>query len=427
MKQVSKIFFCVLLAGVANRSIGQTNTSPYSVIGIGDIETGSLDRSAGMANTGVSLSSFRFMYHSNPASYVKLQDKFFAFEMTGRFKAVNYVGKPIASTTGTSTDLQVAKLAVAAKVKPWWGASIGLLPYSASNYSFLTTKGVVGDLQYNMGAYYKGSGGLNKAYFANSFQLNKNLAVGVEAGYIFGSMQQVETLDASELTGSTISTTSDRYMRNALFKGGLQYNGKISDKLKVALGATASNKTRLNTTNYVTVVNGSSTVVSDKDLGDASFYLPVSYTVGGSINYNRKFTVAADYQRQNWNDLNYTGLSYRLVNSDRYSIGFEYSAQQSLPGYNNTPSGLFFEKYFLQAGFFYGNSYLRMYNEQLQNFGGTIGLGMNSKKSNLSYQLSVELGSYGTTKSNLIKQNYSTVNFTVMYRDFWFTKMKKYD
>lgn len=427
MKQASKIFLCVLLAGVAGRSAGQTNTSPYSVLGIGDIETGSLDRSAGMANSGVSLSSFRFMYHANPASYVKLQDKFFAFEMTGRFKAVNYSGKPIASTTGTSTDLQVAKLAVAAKVKPWWGSSIGLLPYSSSNYSFLTTKGVVGDLQYNMPAYYKGSGGLNKVYFANAFQLNKNLAAGIEAAYIFGSMQQVETLDASELTGSAIATTSDRYMRNGLFKAGLQYNGKLTEKWKLALGATASNKTRLNTTNYVSVVSGSSTVVTDKNLGDGSFYLPVSYAVGGSLSYNRKLTIAADYQRQNWNDLNYTGLSYRLVNSDRYSLGFEYSAQQSLPGYNNTPSGYFFEKYFLQAGLFYGNSYLRMYNQQLKNYGGTLGFGVNSKKSNLSYQLSVELGSFGTTKNNLIKQNYSTVNFTVMYRDFWFTKVKKYD
>jgi hypothetical protein len=380
-----------------------------------------------MANTGVSLSSFRFMYHANPASYVKLQDKFFAFEMTGRLKAVNYVGKPIASTTGTSTDLQIAKLAVAAKVKPWWGASIGLLPYSSSNYSFFTTKGVVGDLQYNMDAYYKGSGGLHKAYFANAFQVTKNLSAGIEAGYIFGSMQQVETLDASDLTGSTISTTSDRYLRNGVFKGGLQYEGKLADKWKLSLGATASNKTRLTSTNYVTVVNGSSTVVSDKNLGSSTFYLPVSYAVGGSINYNRKFTIAADYQRQNWNDLNYTGLSYRLVNSDRYSVGFEYSAQQSIPAYNNAPSGLFYEKFFLQAGLFYGNSYLRMYNEQLKNYGGTLGLGINSKKSNLSYQLSVELGSFGTTKNNLIKQNYSMLNFTVMYRDFWFTKMKKYD
>lgn len=425
MKQVSKIVLCILITGRISGLMAQTNTSPYSVIGIGDLETGNLDRSAGMANAGLSLSSARFMYHANPASYVKLQDKFFAFEMTGRFKAVNYVGNPISSTTGTSTDLQVAKLAVAAKVKPWWGASVGLLPYSSSNYSFLTTKGVTGDLQYNMDAYYKGSGGLHKAYFANAFQVTKNLSAGIEAAYIFGSMQQVETLDATSLTGSAIATTSDTYMRNGLFKAGLQYNGKLSEKWKLALGATASNKTKLNTTNYVTVVNGSSTVVSNKDLGDGYFYLPVSYGIGGSLNYNRRFTFAVDYQKQNWSDLHYSGLSYHLVNSDRYSVGFEYSAQQSVPAYNN--NNIFFERYFLQAGLFYGTSYLQMYNEHLKNYGGTLGLGINSKRSNLSYQLSVELGVNGTTRKNLIKQNYSMVNFTVMYRDFWFTKMKKYD
>lgn len=425
MKQVSKIILCILITGRVSSLMAQTNTSPYSVIGIGDLETGNLDRSAGMANSGVSLSSSRFMYHANPASYVKLQNKFFAFEMTARFKAVNYVGTPISTTTGTSTDLQVAKLALAAKVKPWWGASVGLLPYSSSNYSFLTTKGVTGDLQYNMDAYYKGSGGLHKAYFANAFQVTKNLSAGIEAAYIFGSMQQVETLDASSLTGSTIATTSDTYMRNGVFKAGLQYNGKLSKKWDLALGATASNKTRLNTTNYVSVVNGSTTVVSDKDLGDGNFYLPVSYAVGGSLNYNRRFTFAVDYQKQNWSTLNYTGLSYHLVNSDRYSVGFEYAAQQVVPTYSN--NSVLFEKYFLQAGLFYGNSYLQMYNEHLKNYGGTLGLGINTKRSGLSYQLSVELGVNGTTRKNLIKQNYSMVNFTVMYRDFWYTKVKKYD
>ncbi|BAV09895.1 outer membrane protein [Filimonas lacunae] len=408
------------MAGQYTGVLAQNNTSPYSILGIGDLETGNLDRSAGMANTGISLSSGRFMYHANPASYAKLDDHFFAVEMTGRFKAVNYVSNTLTNSPGNSTDLQVAKLALAIKVKKWWGSSIGILPYSSSNYSLLGSKGVVNEPEYNMDAYYKGSGGLHKAYFANAFQITKNLSAGIEASYIFGSKQQVETLDASIITGSTIQTTSDQYMRNGMFKYGLQYNGKINDKWKLALGATASNKTYLKSTTYVSVVNGATTTTTDQITQKSHFDLPVSYGFGASLNYNRKLTIAADYQAQNWSDLKYRGLSYQLVNSDRYSVGIEYSSLKQV--FTNA----FYEKYYLQAGLFYGNSYLQMYSQQMKNYGATLGIGLNTK-GYLSYQISAELGVNGTTKQNLIKQNYSMVNFTVMYRDFWFTKVKKYN
>lgn len=424
MKQVSKIFLSILFAGGFSGVMAQNNNSPTSIIGIGDLENGYMDRSSGMANAGVSLSSGRFMYHANPASYSRLDDHFFAIEMTGRFKAVSYSGTPITTSTGSSTDLQVAKLAMAVKVKKWWGVSLGLLPYSTSNYSLYTTKGVTGDLEYNMPAYYQGSGGLHKVYFANAVNISKKLSVGLEASYIWGSMQQEETLDASSLTGTTITTTAQDYYHGALFKVGAQYNTQLTKKWKLNLGAAASNKTRLSKGTFITVLNGTTSVVTDdRTANDQSFYIPVNYTAGGSLVYNNKLTIAYDYNRQNWQDLGYSGLSYHLVNADRHSAGVEYSSKRPL--YSNT-NDYMYEKYFLQAGLFYSHSYLQMYNQHLKNYGVTIGAGLNTK-SPLSYQVSMELGINGTTSNNLVKQNYTMVNFTVMYRDFWFTKVKKYN
>ena len=416
MKYVSKILLGLLLAKTATVT-AQNNNSPYSILGIGDLETSTFDRSAGMGGAGLSLSSGKYMFHGNPASYSKLDDHFFSVELNGRFKASSYKGQRVDAATETSTDLQIGKLAMGIKVKPWWGASVGLLPYSNSSYSFYSTTQVEGGDQY-MESYNKGSGGLRKAYFGNGFRINKNFSVGLEAAFVFGSLTREKVISTAAINGSTITSKEDNYLNGGQFKLGAQYTGKLSKKWRLNLGGTISNESSLNTENYLSVTAGTTSIVTDRVTTTGSFKVPLNYGAGISLNYDRKFTVAVDYQRQNWSDLGHKGLSYQLVNSDRLSGGVELS---------HLVRNTYFERFFLQAGGFYGKSYLQMYSEQLKNYGGTFGVGVNSKNTQLSYQLSVELGVNGTTKQNLIRQNYSQVNFTVVYRDFWFTKVKKYD
>jgi hypothetical protein len=417
MKYVSKILLCILVAKSATVS-AQNNNSPYSILGIGDIESSTFDRSTGMAGAGLSLSSGRSMFHANPASYVKLDDHFFSVEFNTRFKSTSYRGARIDASTEASTDLQVGKLALGIKVKPWWGSSVGILPYSNSSYSFYSSQEIENSGGKYLNTYNKGSGGLRKAYFANGFQLNKNFSIGLEAAFLFGSLTREQILSTAEIGGTTITNTEDNYMHGGQFKLGAQYSGKLSKKWTLGLGATVANKLSLGTENYLTVAAGTTPVITDRITTTGSFELPLSYAAGVSVNYDRKFTAAIDYQRQNWSELDHKGLSYRLVNSDRVAAGVEFAQM-----IRNTR----FERFYVQAGGFYGNSYLQMYNEQLKTYGGTAGVGVNNKGGQLSYQLSVEMGVNGTTRQNLIRQNYTQVNFTVIYRDYWFTKVKKYD
>src|SRR5437868_15276933 len=100
------------------------------------------------------------------------------------------------------------------------------------------------------------------------------------------------------------------------------------------------------------------------------------YTVGGAISYNKTFTVTADYQKQNWNDVSnkaFGSLGYSLVNSDRISGGVEYSK-------NLKYRSLLLEKWYLQAGAFYTNSYLRVSGEQITQGGFTVGAGISPLK-----------------------------------------------
>ena len=107
----------VLTLFVTKSAFCQNNASPYSIIGIGDIEKSYFDRTSSMGHTGLALASDptnRFLYHANPASYSGLQDKFFNFEATARYKGVSYAGSPIGNASSSqSSDLQFKKLVVA--------------------------------------------------------------------------------------------------------------------------------------------------------------------------------------------------------------------------------------------------------------------------------------------------------------------------
>ena len=416
--RLATITATVLSLFTASALQAQNNASPYSIAGIGDIESGYFDRSSGMANTGVSLSSGRFMYQSNPASLAALDDYYFSAELTGRFKEVRYSGKAITDINTKSNDLQMKRLSLGIKLQKWWGLGFGLMPYSTSNYSFYSKKDIEGSGDFS-DAYYEGDGGVNQAYITNAFRPFKNFAIGIQSSFLFGSLSQKETLDYTSST--PIVTTRDIYLHKFYFKGGIQYKIPITKKWKLAVGATASNKTQLPADYTLNVTEGTTKLITDKSIKESYFKLPVIYTVGGSLNYNDKFTFAFDYQQQNWSELNYKGLNYALVNSNRVSGGFEYSKKLS---YSNQ----LFERWYIQGGGFYSNSYLRIKGEQLSESGFTVGAGFTPKRSpQLALQFNLEFGKRGTTNLNLIKENYTQASVTFVYRDFWFTKGRKYD
>ncbi len=410
-----------------SNAFAQNNASPYSIVGIGDIEKSSFDRTSGMGHAGVALSSDatnRFLYHANPASYSGMQDKFFNFEASVRYKAVNYSGTPIGNASASqSADLQFKKLVVAIKIKPRWGAAIGLLPFSTSNYSFYSTKTIIGSTTI-IPTYSEGTGSTNQFFIANSYKINKHLSVGLHTAYIFGQLNQTETL-LSGVSDSTLTTERNILLGNFFFKGGLQFQTKINKNIQLLAGATGSLKTPLKANYQLKVVDGTTALLSDNHYKDTYFNLPVSYTGGIAAKIKDKYTIAADYNFQSWDGANTNAYNYQLVNSSRYSLGFEYSKKINFRDYQGNI--LSAEKYFVQTGVFYTDSYLRIYGKQISEYGITIGGGFNTVKSNLGLQVGLEIGRRGTTDIGLIKEVYTQFHATFVYRDFWRVKIKRYN
>jgi hypothetical protein len=66
----------------------QNNTSPYSILGIGDIESSYHNKYTGIGNAAVAMSDGASVNNSNAASLTKLNDNFFIMELSTRWKGI---------------------------------------------------------------------------------------------------------------------------------------------------------------------------------------------------------------------------------------------------------------------------------------------------------------------------------------------------
>ncbi len=416
LKKKQGFFIAIVLVLASFKSGAQNVSSPYSIIGIGDIETSYFNRTSGMANTGIAYRNNKYIILNNPASLSDIQSQLFLVEIAGRGKFVTYSGSSLPANL-TGKDFSVERLSMGLRINKWWCSAAGLMPYSTSNYAFSGTKSLPGTntvLPVN----YSGSGGVNRYYFVNGFKVTKNLSLGLNTSFLGGSLLQQDTLFSPDLN-TALYTTKNIYIRNLYMEYGLQYHIPVTKKWDVNIGATYAQKTALKAQYTALVQDEKGDTLSNQVLKNNFFTLPNTVGFGIAIVKDKKLSFLADYRFQDWSSLNINGLNYQLVNSSRYSAGIEYSRQKN---YLNYP----YEIFNLQAGVFYNQSYLRINNQQLNDEGFTLGAGVNSKRSTFSYHLAFEYGVRGSQNTQ-IKQTYTGFTVGLSYKDFWNTKGRKYE
>jgi len=419
-KQLTTLFIFILSVSSSHQLLAQGNNSPYSILGIGDLEDNFYNRTSGLSNTGIAYRSGHYLINNNPASYSGLDNQFFAVEMGIRGSVVNYYGQSVTPGQNQSGDITFRRLALGMKLSKHWGSSIGLAPFSTQNYEFSNPYYIAGTVNEIATSLYQGHGGLNKVYWGNSYEFFHHLSLGVEASYIFGTLSQKENLQTPN--GATLASTSrDINMSNLFMNYGLQYYGKLGKKWTFSLGGTFANQSDLFASSNITVLNSDSVALKSQELSQYYFRLPNSFGVGFSMTKDQKYTFLGDYKHQAWSDQKYAvdNSNYGLVNSDRYSIGFEISRNKTF--YNTKV-----EKSYFQAGLYYATSYLQVYGKQIDDRGVTAGFGINSFKSPLSYSITLQYGIKGTQDNQLVQQRYANITFAISYRDLWYTKGKMF-
>jgi hypothetical protein len=356
----------VLTSFLSFHLTAQDINKPYSIIGIGDLETNFFNRSSGMGSTGISMRSGRTMYQENPASYSALDNQFFNFELAAQGKTVKYAGDNVDPLNNSNSDFTMKKGAAGFKITKNWGMGVGLMPYSSISYLFNLTKSIQGTSS-SYQATYKGNGGVSNVYWSNGYQLGKHFSVGVNTSFFFGSVTQTELIQPNISTGE-ITSTKNIYIHDFHFDYGVQYFTALNKKYDLNIGGIFSNKTYLKSQYTLLVTNTDGSTVKNEVLQNSNYTLPLTYGAGLSVTKDKKLTIAADYRFQNWSDLRPI-YNNQVTNSQRYSLGVQYSKFKNVNNY-------LFEKNYIQAGIFLNNSYINVNNRQISDYGFTVGGGV---------------------------------------------------
>ncbi|MEI6454884.1 MAG: hypothetical protein WCO93_01225 [bacterium] len=398
--------------------------SPYSRFGIGDISDNNNAWNMSMGQTGY---AFRSPYHINflnPASYTAFDSTSFVFE--GGFNA-DVVQLTSSLQTVNRNYASLGYLLFGFPITKWWRTSIGLVPYSDVGYTVVNYE-VYPDIG-SVVRVYSGSGGTNRLFWGNAFRITKNLSIGMNATYIFGSMLRESLVTFPDSVNSMSFKVDNYVILNDLYLNfGAQYRARLKKNLFLSVGAVYANTSNMNAKLDVisqTFLLGSNGVEYPKDtLGIALGYrgtvtIPTMFGGGIALEHPDRWMAGVDFRWQNWEKFRAFDMSDSLVNSWQINAGAEI-----VPNPENYSNYLARIRY--RVGFLYNQTYLKLRGQSLNEYAFSIGFGLPLRGVKTALNLGMQVGTRGTTQANLIKETYFkfVIGFSIYER--WFVKRKYY-
>lgn len=418
------VFFCFSLILLASVGVfGQAANSPYSTFGIGESYGNALAHNQGMGGLGLSQPQYWYLNNQNPALLV--YNNFTIFE-------AGIVGEQLSFNNGTQTGKVRAGnmnyLAIAFPVK--YGkitTSVGLMPYTNVNFNLQYTEDVFdaasGQVIDTVNVREQGNGGLTQLYWSNGFKIYKDLALGVKASYVFGSVTNL-IYKQIPLEGQSIPIVSG-YNQNSYGKGfllgaGLSYSkdSLLNGDYRLSVGAVYDFRGSIPTTREeeffsLNAVNGDTLLAPVLNTIKGDLKLPSGFGGGISFAKEREWSIGVDYYYQDWNTFrSLSRVEDDLGESWRLAVGGEYTPNYASPS--------FFKRVTYRAGIsqapFFANG------KKVDDFGINFGLSLPTGRS--SIDISVKTGRRGSVTENGLKESYIKAYLGVTLNDQWFVKRK---
>ncbi len=412
---MNKSFFLVCCFTVFSlvKTLAQNVSSPYSILGIGDIENNDYGRFNASGNAGVSRREIGYYNFSNPASLTVIPYKSVNLDFTTRGRSSIFKLTGTDTFTNPSKDFVVKRVALSFKVTPKVAFAVGLKPFSSVNYQY-TGMAAIKNEGVDYIRYVDGSGGIYQTYFSIAKELKRGLSVGVTGSWLFGSLKN-STEYYNPLIGLDVVKNDYKFYNAAGLQTGLQYYSKPGENWQHTVGLTASLFTKLKgqlTTDYVE----NDSIINSLEPENISMKLPVSLVAGYSIAGKNGLSMHVQGSYHQWpaQKLNYRTATVK----DAYGLnaGIEYSKKIDVAGYR-------VEKFYLACGVRMEQSYIAINNTALREYALTFGAGKNISPL-IGINASMEFGKRGQPSRNQIMENYLQYSIGITLKDLWYGTKK---
>ncbi|MDO4758942.1 MAG: hypothetical protein Q4A18_06750 [Rikenellaceae bacterium] len=458
MQQQNNRWFILLVAflfasATATAQSGSINAfSPYTMYGIGEVNTPGSVAQRSMGGVGVAARQTGMINLLNPAANSLVQRKSFLVNFAG--EGQNYYNKQTVGgqeKKAAHNSFSIRDIAVLMPLHKNLGLSVSVTPYSSVGYKMMYDHtydendpvwGNVGRVNYQ----YQGEGDLTEVKLAVGYQLFKNFSVGAAVQYYWGTIDRTFVMVPVSIVGNSNfgSITGDSEYSVSRFKAqlGAQWTALLTEKRILTFGAVYDFGGDLDP--------NISHVIKTDDLYETTVSTDADYI---AVALPRRLSLGAYYQTAKWAlGLDYDYNGWAGSNKKREMTGVDgatggqmevaYRDTHTLKaGVEFTPARYdvrrFFNRWSYRAGIRYGSYHQTYDGHELNELAVTAGLGVPFKFLGMSgVDVAFEYGMRGfnVAKSvGLVRQDY--FKFSVGFRlfasgtennEYWFMR-PKYD
>lgn len=423
MRRTNKPLFLTIawvLIGFSAISQNNNTTSPYSRFGLGDLQHYSFGKYAAMGGASLGSRHNVQINSANPASFSSKDSMSFNFDF-GIDARISSFKSDAGSLNKNATNFRYFSLSW--PVTKWLGLGMGLNPYSDMGYDVKFNENLsgIGKVYHN----YQGEGSTSKAFLGFGISPFKRLSLGANLNYIFGRLNQNTAVSFANADLFYLYKTEGSRLRDFRMTYGLQYDVPIKKGQFLTLGVTFENEAEITALHRLfsykgITINSSSLSDTLRNVAEVKDKIKLPSTIGIGLSYCKpdKIEINADYYQASWSKATFYGEKNELlVNQSRVSAGIEY-----------VPNALSIRNYFqrvrYRAGIHQENSYLKLNNEQIKEFGVSFGAGLPIAKSKSTANVGIEFGRKGTQKHDLVQEDYMKLSIYLNLYDYWFVKRK---
>ncbi|MFZ9144215.1 MAG: hypothetical protein ACO209_03240 [Aquirufa sp.] len=422
LSKTSRSLFLVFLLSISPMVWAQTIlNSPYSYLGMGEIQSSNNATQMMMGGIGVSNSNGIYSNTVNPALLARNRYTNLEVGVNTEYKTLQDYRQQQKVFGGNYQSLNLTF-----PISNRWTMSVGIRPHSAVEYETRSYRRLnllgVDSLIYS----YKGSGGVSKVTISNGVRISKELYLGMQMDYLFGQVNRnVATQNMSDGQYYKVQLEDLTSYSDFQFKAGFAYRANLKSDLFLNMGATLDLNSTLNATQvkrFATMDLSGITVINADTLEKSTAFtqqIPVAKRFGLSIEKLAKWMVGVDYTYTDWSKVNNNlGRSATLPASHKVAVGAEY-----------TPDIESVSNYFKRTTYRAGASYEKTPYDFLGNgnyavdknlsFGVALPL-RNLSLLNIAYQV----GRRGLITENGMEEQYHRLTIGLTFSDLWFQKQK---
>jgi hypothetical protein len=421
---IKNLSILILLVISVNIFAQKTNSSPYSVLGIGDGISSKTVEESSMGGVGIANNNPNDMNFSNPASFASLFLTTYTMAGENRGFKIKEENEQV-----KASNAYLSYIAIGIPLGEKGGFAFGLKPNTTVGYNLTNnTSDSEGDVVES--SIYEGDGGTNKVFLGLGYEVFKNVSIGLEGSYVFGNINNKITNIKKDITLGT-EYNIDNKINGAGLKAGIIYENKLKENLFLNLGTTLEFENELESegNEYFYSVSLTDGIPRDTLLNSASrgtYKTPLKTSLGVSISDPNKWAASIDYSFQNPIELGGSLINKNpRLNYSKASvlaIGGFY-----LPKYNSISS--YWDRVVYRAGMRIEKTGLMVDGTgdganftSIDDFGISFGVGLPLGNQVSRLNLGFEFGKRGTTDNGLVEEEYFNFRLGLTLSNKWFRK-----